>query len=207
VLNGPPEYTATATVAGPLLISRSPASPYETSNGAREFVADFTAALSLPTVVDATAARVGASPQEIRDNSSATPIGQSALVQVRYVTTKQATADPVVRALALETVEYLFRPAAEARALAVGADTKGIPPIPRLTALLELPETITLSATEEAPRGPRLIRAVELAVATGLLLALLVVILLERLPIRRRRRKAKSEPSSEELEETVGVAG
>src|SRR5262245_55742390 len=109
VLSKPTEYAATATVAGPLLISRAPGIPYATSNGAGQFVADYVAAMTLPNVVDATATATGATQDEIRSNASAIPIGQSSLIDVRYVTTDASNAANVVRALALQTLDYMFR--------------------------------------------------------------------------------------------------
>jgi capsular polysaccharide biosynthesis protein len=204
VLSRPARYAATATVAGPLLTARAPGSPYRTSNGAQQFVADFVAAVSIPSVVDATAQTAHAPQDEIRSNSSATPIGQSSLVEVRYESTDASSAGAVVKELSLQTLEYLLRPAADAVASSLpdAHSDPALGPVERLDLLLLQPETISVSSATMVSRAPELIRASEVAIATGVLLAILVVILLEVLPSPGRR-KRKVDESTKVLEETA----
>jgi len=203
VLRGPTEYAATATVAGPLVVSRAPGSPYKTTNGARQFVADFAAAATLPAVIDATAQMTNTPPDQIGSKSSATPIGQSSLVQVRYQSADASNAAAVAKALAFQTLEYLLRPSAEARVARQPSAYSDLP-IQRLDLLLQQPETITVDPATKVSRQPELIRAVGLAVATGVVLALVVVILLEVIPLRRRHgRKHEPDESAKVLEETA----
>jgi capsular polysaccharide biosynthesis protein len=199
VLSRPTEYSATATIAAPWLISNAPGASYATANGARQFVADFTAATSIPPVVDAVAHATGASPDSIRRNITAIPIGESTLIQVRYIGTDQREAEPVARALALVTLRFLFRPSAVAASSSLEQGTPGqsLPPVERLELLLAQPETVSVSPTRVEPTGPHLIRGLQVAVGGGLLLGLLVVIALEMLPFGRRRIRTAPNVSDE----------
>lgn len=189
ILSRPTEYSSTATVAAPWLISNSPGDSYATANGPSQFVADFTAAISIPPVVDAVAQATGASPDSIRENVTATPIGESSLIQVRFVGADQRQAEPVARAIALETLRFLFRPPVVAAASEPdeGSPGQSLPPDERLELLLAQPGTVSVSPTRVEPTGPDLIRGLQVAVGGGLLLGLLVVIALEMLPFGRRR--------------------
>ena len=188
LLSRPTQYSATATVAAPWLISNAPGDAYATANGARQFVADFVAAISVPPVVDAAAEATGASQESIRGNVTTTPIGESTLIQVRYVTADQREAEPVARALAIETLRFLFRPSTVASGAELGEEPPGsFLAIQRLELLLAQPETVTVSTVQVEPRAPGLIRGAQVAIGGGLLLGLLVVILLEIFPFDRLR--------------------
>jgi capsular polysaccharide biosynthesis protein len=189
VLSRPSEYSSTATVAAPWLISNAPGDSYATANGPSQFVADFTAAISLPPVVEAVAQATGASPDSIRENVTATPIGESTLIQVRFVGADRRQAEPVARAIAVETLRFLFRPSAVASASQPdeGSSGQSFSPVERLELLLAQPETVSVSPTQVEPTGPDLMRGLQVAIGGGLLLGLLVVIALEMLPFGRRR--------------------
>ena len=190
VLARPATYSAVATVSAPSLISDAPGAPYATSNGSSQFVADFVAAISVDPVVDAVGRVTETDPQTIRENTTATPLGESTLIEVRYETTNQAKAQPVVRALARETLRFLFLPAAIASST-TDQGTVGGSSVDRLELLLSEPRTISVSPTRADPRGPDLIRGVQIAIGGGLLLALLVIILLELLPLDPRRSRGQ----------------
>jgi capsular polysaccharide biosynthesis protein len=190
VLGRPTEYSATATVSASSLISSAPGDAYATANGGQQFVADFVAALSVPPVVDAAAARTGTSPEEIREGISAGPIGESTLVQVGFVTNEQRQAGPVVRELSVEALRFLFRPAAATADPTL--DEGSLLPTQRLELLLEQDETVTVSPTQVESRSPDLVRGVQVAIGGGLLLGLLVVILLEILPLDRLAGRSSS---------------
>ena len=188
IFSRPTEYSATATVGAPWLVSNAPGDTYATANGAQQFVADFTAAISIPPVVDAVADATGASPDSIMQNVTTTPIGESTLIEVRYVGANRGEAEPVARAVALVTLRFLFRPSVVAASeLDEGSSSQSLSPVERLELLLAQPETVSVSPTQVEPTGPALIRGLQVAVGGGLLLGLLVVIALEMLPFGRRR--------------------
>jgi hypothetical protein len=192
ILSRPTEYSSTATVAAPWLISNAPGDSYAMANGPSQFVADFTAAISIPPVVDAVAQATGASPDSIRENVTAAPIDESTLIQVRFIGADQRQAEPVARAIALETLRFLFRPSGVAGASEPdeGSPGQSLPPDERFELLLAQPETVSVSPTRIEPTGPDLIRGLQVAVGGGLLLGLLVVIALEMLPFDRLRAPA-----------------
>jgi capsular polysaccharide biosynthesis protein len=188
IFSRPTEYSATATVAAPWLVSNAPGDTYATANGAQQFVADFTAAISIAPVVDAVADATGASPDSITQNVTTTPIGESTLIEVRYVGANRGEAEPVARAVALVTLRFLFRPSVVAASeLDEGSSSQSLSPVERLELLLAQPETVSVSPTRVEPTGPALIRGLQVAVGGGILLGLLVVIALEMLPFGRRR--------------------
>jgi hypothetical protein len=102
-------YSATATVAGPWVVG-APNSPYSGAQGAADFVADFSAATTLEPVVNDVAQATGAPAAEVREGITSTPIGDSAIVQVRYETSDRSNAAPVANAVAIESLEFLFAP-------------------------------------------------------------------------------------------------
>ena len=188
ILSRPTEYSATATVAAPWLVSNAPGDAYATANGAQQFVADFTAAISIPPVVDAVAEATGASPDSIRRDLTTTPIGESTLIEVRYVGTNRGQAEPVARAMALVTLRFLFRPSVVAASEPdATSPSQSLSSVERLELLLAQPETVSMSPTRVEPTSPDLIRGLQVAVGGGLLLGLVVVIALEMLPFGRRR--------------------
>jgi uncharacterized protein involved in exopolysaccharide biosynthesis len=196
-LSRPTEHSATATVAAPWLISNAPGDAYATANGASQFVADFIAAISVPPVVDAVSEATGAAQNAIQANVTVAPIGESTLIQVRYVSTRAHVTEAVARALAVETLRFLFRPSAVA-----ASQLEETPPRPRrdageslravqeLEVLLAQPQTVSVTPARVEPRAPQVIRGLQVALGGGLLLGLLVVILLELLPFRGQGRSA-----------------
>jgi capsular polysaccharide biosynthesis protein len=108
-LRQPPEYQATATIAAPAVVGGSTTNQYSGANAPRAFVADFSAAVTSPLIVDQVAKETGASPTAVRDGLSATQIGESSLVQLTYVTPRRDQAMPVVSAAAGATIRFLFQ--------------------------------------------------------------------------------------------------
>lgn len=200
-LSRPTEYSATATVAAPWLISNAPGDAYATANGARQFVADFMAAISVPPVVDAVSEATGAPQRAIRENSTVSPIGESTLIEVRYVSTRPHVTEPVAHALAVETLRFLFRPSAVA-ASELEEDAPTVPqadagdPLQELEILLAQPETVSVTPARIEPRAPEVIRGLQVGMGGGLLLSLLVVIVLELLPFGRARRSSRRRASA-----------
>jgi hypothetical protein len=195
-LNRPTEYSATATVAAPWLISNAPGDTYAAASGGRQYVADFMAAISVPPVVEAVSGATGVEQNDIREGVTATPIGESTLIEVRYVSTQARDTEPVARALAVETLRFLFRPSAvtafepEEDAPPNGSPPDAGDPLQELEILLAQPETVSVTPARIESRGPQVIRGVQLGLGGGLLLGLLVVILLELLPFGRGRRSS-----------------
>lgn len=109
VLSHPRTYTATATVAAPAVVGGSNANQYGGANGAKVFVANFTAALTSPPIVDKVAKETSTSRDEVVNGLSATPIGDSSLIQVTFQTPKKDRAMPVARAAASDTIIFLFQ--------------------------------------------------------------------------------------------------
>jgi capsular polysaccharide biosynthesis protein len=108
-LRQPPEYQATATIAAPAVVGGSATNQYSGANAPRAFVADFSAAVTSPLIVDRVAEETGASPTAVRDGLSATQIGDSSLVQLTYVTPRRGQAVPVVSQAAADTIRFLFQ--------------------------------------------------------------------------------------------------
>ena len=96
----PKEYQATATVAAPALVGGTSSNQYSGANGPKSFVANFTAAVTSPPVVDQVSRETGAPKNQVKSGVSANEIGTSSLMQVTYKTSKHKQAFPVAQAAA-----------------------------------------------------------------------------------------------------------
>jgi uncharacterized protein involved in exopolysaccharide biosynthesis len=109
VLREPPKYTATADVAAPSVVGGSTNGPYSGPNGIKAFVANFTAMLVAPQVVNQVSKQTKVPVAEITNGLTSAPVGDSGLVTVTYTTTKKDTAGPVAKAAAATTMSALFQ--------------------------------------------------------------------------------------------------
>src|SRR5688500_12749112 len=67
VLNGPAMYRATATVAAPALVGGSSANQYSGPSGFNAFVANLTAAVTSPRILEKVAQETGTPIEEVGD--------------------------------------------------------------------------------------------------------------------------------------------
>ena len=109
ILIKPKQYQATATVAAPALVGGASANQYSGANGPKAFVANFSAAVTAPPVVDQVAQETGVPKTRVKSGVSASEIGTSSLMQVAYSTPKQKEAFKVAQAAASDTIVYLFK--------------------------------------------------------------------------------------------------
>jgi capsular polysaccharide biosynthesis protein len=105
----PPRYQATATVAAPAVVGGPNTNQYSGTNAPRAFVADFSAALTSPLIVNQVADKTGAAPGAISDNLTVSQIGDSSLVEVTYTTPERAQAAPVLNEATGATIRFLFQ--------------------------------------------------------------------------------------------------
>ncbi|MBV8305163.1 MAG: hypothetical protein JOZ04_13200 [Acidimicrobiia bacterium] len=109
ILIKPKQYQATATVAAPALVGGASANQYSGANGPKAFVANFTAAVTAPPVVDQVSQETGVPKTRVKSGVSASEIGTSSLMQVAYSTPKKKEAFNVAQAAASDTIVYLFK--------------------------------------------------------------------------------------------------
>jgi hypothetical protein len=109
VLREPIKYDVTATVAAPAVVGGQSTNQYSGSTGPKAFVANFTAAVTSPIIVNQVAKETHVLPGNIRDNLLVEPLGESSLIQVTYTTVNKDKAAPVARAAASDTIRFLFR--------------------------------------------------------------------------------------------------
>ena len=105
----PKQYQATATVAAPALVGGTSSNQYSGANGPKSFVANFTAAVTSPPVVDQVSRDTGVANNQIKSGVSANEIGTSSLMQVAYKTSSRKKAFPVAQAAASDTIVFLFK--------------------------------------------------------------------------------------------------
>jgi len=105
----PKQYQATATVAAPALVGGASSNQYSGANGPKSFVANFTAAVTSPPIVDQVSRETDVPKSRVKSGLSATEIGTSSLMQVTYKTSKHKQAFPVAQAAASDTIVFLFK--------------------------------------------------------------------------------------------------
>jgi preprotein translocase subunit SecG len=105
----PKQYQATATVAAPALVGGASSNQYSGANGPKSFVANFTAAVTAPPIVDQVSRETGVSKNSVKSGLSANEIGTSSLMQVTYKTPKHTKAFNVAQAAAADTIGFLFK--------------------------------------------------------------------------------------------------
>lgn len=105
----PKQYQATATVAAPALVGGTSSNQYSGANGPKSFVANFTAAITSPPVVDQVSRDTGVAKNAVKSGLAANEIGTSSLMQVTYKTSKHKNAFPVAQAAAADTIVFLFK--------------------------------------------------------------------------------------------------
>jgi capsular polysaccharide biosynthesis protein len=109
VLRQPTKYDATATVAAPAVVGGQSTNQYSGSTGPRAFVANFTAAVTSPRIINQVAKETSVLPRTIRSGLVATPIGESSLIEVTYTTMNRDKAIPVAKSAADNTIRFLFQ--------------------------------------------------------------------------------------------------
>lgn len=130
ILSQPKMYAATATVAAPALVGGSQTNQYSGANGTKAYVANFTAAVTAPVIVNRVAEETQMLPGKVSDCLSVAPIGESSLLKVTCQTRNKDKAVPVAKAAASDTIKFLFqtqvtlaqRTLAEAQASVTKAD-------------------------------------------------------------------------------------
>lgn len=104
----PRTYTAKATIAAPSVVGGSSSNQYSGADGTKSFVANFDAALTSQPILMKVSAATHVPTSTLASGLSASQIGTSTLMTVTYNTTSKKTADPVVRAAASQTIQFLF---------------------------------------------------------------------------------------------------
>ena len=107
-VTGPGQYHATATVAAPALVGGVTANQYSGANGLKSFVANFSAALTSPPILDKVSSETGVGKGKIKSGLSATQIGNSSVIEVTYNSAARNAAGPVAKAAASDTMVFLF---------------------------------------------------------------------------------------------------
>ena len=105
----PKQYQATATVAAPALVGGASSNQYSGANGPKSFVANFTAAVVSPPIVDQVSSETHVAKSRVKSGLSASEIGTSSLMEVTYKTPKRKEAVAVAQAGAADTILFLFK--------------------------------------------------------------------------------------------------
>ena len=108
VLRQPLKYDATATVAAPAVVGGQSTNQYSGATGPRAFVANFTAAVTSPRIINQVAKETSVLPRTIRSGLVASPIGDSSLIEVTYTTMNKDKAIPVAKSATDNTIRFLF---------------------------------------------------------------------------------------------------
>ena len=109
IASQPKQYQATATVAAPALVGGASSNQYSGANGPKSFVANFSAAVTSPPIVDQVSAETHVPKTRVKSGLSATEIGTSSLMEVTYSTPKRKEAVTVAQAAASDTIVFLFQ--------------------------------------------------------------------------------------------------
>jgi len=104
----PKQYTATATVAPTALVGGVNANQYSGANGLKAFVANFSAAVTSQPILRQAEAQTHVKRGRIKSGVAATEEGASSIMDVTYTTAKRKNAEPVARAVASDTIQFLF---------------------------------------------------------------------------------------------------
>jgi hypothetical protein len=102
------QYEATATVAAPALVGGINANQYSGAAGLKTFVANFSAAVTSPPIINKVSSQTGVSKGRLRSGLSASEVGSSSLMEVHYRTGARRTAGSVAQGAASETIKFLF---------------------------------------------------------------------------------------------------
>jgi capsular polysaccharide biosynthesis protein len=104
----PKQFQATATVAAPALVGGVNANQYSGANGLKAFVANFSAAVTSQPILRQAEADTHVKRARIKGGITASEIGSSSLMEVTYKTSSRKTAEPVAKAVASDTILFLF---------------------------------------------------------------------------------------------------
>jgi len=107
-LKQPRQYQSKVVVAAPALIGGASTQTFSGANGPTQYVENFTAAATTPTVVDRVSKETGVKSKTITDGLAVSQIGSSSQLQVLFTTSKQKIAQPVATATARDTLAFLF---------------------------------------------------------------------------------------------------
>lgn len=102
------QYEATATVAAPALVGGINANQYSGAAGLKTFVANFSAAVTSPPIINQVSSETKVGKARLRAGLSATEVGSSSLMEVHYTTAARHSAGAVAQAAASETIQFLF---------------------------------------------------------------------------------------------------
>jgi capsular polysaccharide biosynthesis protein len=125
-VTGPGAYSATATVAAPALVGGATANQYSGANGLKSFVANFSAALTSPPILDKVTSETGVGKGKIKSGLSATQIGNSSVIEVTYSSASRNAAGPVAKAAASDTMVFLFTTQVQLAAKPVDSARKAV---------------------------------------------------------------------------------
>jgi capsular polysaccharide biosynthesis protein len=104
----PKQFQATATVAPTALVGGVNANQYSGANGLKAFVANFSAAVTSQPILRQAESQTHVKRGRIKSGVTATEVGTSSIMDVTYTTSKRKQAEPVARAVAADTIQFLF---------------------------------------------------------------------------------------------------
>jgi capsular polysaccharide biosynthesis protein len=102
------QYEATATVAAPALVGGINANQYSGAAGLKTFVANFSAAVTSPPIINKVSSQTGVTKARLHSGLAASEVGASSLMEVHYRTGNRRNAGSVAQAAASETIKFLF---------------------------------------------------------------------------------------------------
>lgn len=122
----PTKYQATATVAAPALVGGITANQYSGANGLKAYVANFTAFVTSPKILDAVHTETQVPKSALKSGITATQVGASSLMQVTYQSARKAKVVPVAQAAATDTLGFLFSSQVQLAQKPVDLAVKGV---------------------------------------------------------------------------------
>ena len=105
----PAKYAAHATVIPTALVGGVRSNQYRGSDADKSFASNVAATAKTNRIVDQVAAETKVPPSRIRSGLTVKQVNTSAFVELNYLTSTRKDAEPVVRAVATDTLRFLFQ--------------------------------------------------------------------------------------------------
>jgi hypothetical protein len=154
----PHHYTVSATVAAPALVGGATYHQYAGANADKAFVYNFVSSATSDVVLQQVADQLHLNKKGIRAGLTANESGQqSSLIDLTYTTADRKIAAPVIKAVAADTLRYLFSsqlqlaqaPVAQAQA-SLNSNQLALAAVRKQTGLAEPDQTLTVLQGELA---------------------------------------------------------
>lgn len=108
VLLAPQQYVGTSYVAAPALVGGTAAQQYTGTQGANQFAAAFSAAVTSPQVVGQVSTDTGVAGERLRDGLQVRQVGASSQLELTYTSARRDTVAPVLTATGARALAFLF---------------------------------------------------------------------------------------------------